>query len=126
MVTKKRFTPEEDFKRLAERIWSNKRGKIIDEKSFNKEFDNYLEESPKARSDKLLRSKVFSELQNHHTSVKYGRKSLVKTRRATIIRYEFTGFVKGKEVKARESRFKIKGKTVLRLRDAKGRFVKRK
>lgn len=37
----------------------------------------------------------------------------------------FTGTIKGRRVRGYETRVKIRGKTVSRLRDARGRFIKR-
>ena len=72
-VSKVRITPEEDFDRLAERIWKDYGDDIEDIDSYNTAFDEFFNlqvgEKPSPKQNTILRKEVFKSLENKHPSV---------------------------------------------------------
>lgn len=72
-VSKVRTTPEEDFDRLAERIWKDYGDGIEDIDSYNVAFNEFfnlqVNEKPTKRQDTILRKEVFNIIEGKHPSV---------------------------------------------------------
>ena len=72
-VSKPRITPEEDFDRLAEKIWSLYGDDIEDIDTYNESFDRFFKEEvkkePTSNQDTTLRKEVFKSLEGKHPSV---------------------------------------------------------
>ena len=72
---KKRVTPEEEFDRLAERIWLDYgySDDIEDIDTYNQAFDEFFSEDvkkePTNRQDTILRKEVFKSIRINHPSV---------------------------------------------------------
>jgi len=131
---KKRVTPEEDYDRLAERIWQRGRGKIRNKADFISVYAGYMRDSGQ-RDNAALREGVFGRIQKRHdvSSSIVTKKDRVDIfnqagMRPSSAEFSFLGVVKGKPVYARSMRIKrvlkdgsVKSPVV--YRDKKGRFV---
>lgn len=132
---KKRVTPEDDYRRLAERVW--RRGKqdglVIKTKAdFLSVYQSYMRNAPN-RNDESLRDNVFGEVQKRHPGVS----SSVKTSKERVevfyeagakpsaAEFNVLGKSGGRTVYARRTVVKFVKRGVVRVvfRDKKGRFV---
>jgi len=69
----KRFTPEEDVDRLAERVFRDSGQSIEDEEMFNLAFDSYLGEVELNKlQNTTLRKKVFDSMRASHPEIMKG------------------------------------------------------
>lgn len=72
-ISKVRITPEEDFDRLAERIWKDYGDNIEDIDSYNTAFNEFFNlqvgAKPTPKQDTILRKEVFKLLEGRHPSV---------------------------------------------------------
>ena len=72
-VSKVRTTPEEDFERLAERIWNDYGDDIEDIDSYNVAFNEFFNlqvaKIPTKKQDTILRKEVFKSIEGKHPSV---------------------------------------------------------
>jgi len=137
-MAKKRVTPEDDFTRLAEKIWTMGRSNITNRTDFNSVYDSFM--SDVGHSDKM-KDKVFEKIQQKHKTVKdvrgrnKARSQVFKQFGEQPVRSKKQGIKfntlalqgkHGKVVWARKTRVKIRGKERVVLRDSKGQFVKAK
>ena len=67
-ISKSRKTPEKDVDRLAEKIWNESNGNIIDIDSFNEYYDEYMGDI-KGGTETKLRKNVFTRVIEKHKSV---------------------------------------------------------
>jgi len=68
-MAKKRVTPEADFERFAERLWSEYGDDIFDIDSYNSAFDKYMGEDIKKGEDSDLRKTAFEKMREKHKSI---------------------------------------------------------
>ncbi|MGQ4876771.1 MAG: hypothetical protein ACP6IY_22110, partial [Promethearchaeia archaeon] len=71
-MAKKRFTPQDEFDRLADNLWNRYGDKIKDIDSYNEQFDKYLEVDVTPltkKQDIKLRKEVFKSMKEKHKSV---------------------------------------------------------
>jgi len=63
LINKKGFTPDEDFERMAQNLWSNYGSTISDASSFNKAYNEYFQTKlvPK-RGKPDLKKRIWNEL----------------------------------------------------------------
>ena len=127
---RKRKTLEDDFERLAERIWQRGRGKIKNKADFIAVYNSYLRESG-AKDNIELREKTFNTITKRHkispaiTTTKERAKVFVKAgNKPSKQEFDTLGTIKGRRVYARETRTKRNGKEFRAFRDERGRFVK--
>lgn len=128
-------TMQRDADRLSDRIWIEYGHEIYDQESFNMAFEKYIGQDLTIQQDVLLRDMTYE-----HTKEKIeriGKKERMYRKEKMNIRtsgikkdrqnheYAYTGKSKDKIVYAYESHMIIKGREYIRLRDRKGRFVKR-
>lgn len=131
--SKKRVTPEEDFMRLAERVWRYGRGKIRNKADFLGVYNGYMRGSPE-RNNVELREATFEELQRKHkvsSSVGTTRKRMrvfsAAGKHVPVVEFEYWGSIKNKgadsshQVKVRRTKLPS-GRVV--YRDRRGRFAK--
>ena len=138
-ISIKRETPEEDVERLAEKIYNESRGNIVDIDSFNEQFDEYMGEL-KGNTGTTLRKKVFTKMIDEHKSIvaerlhpKKGRPKketeILEDKRVKP-KFVYLRYSKNKVVYAREEKlvYKIKKKEIKRIiyRDRFGRFTSSK
>lgn len=129
MAKRKRPSPTgKDIKRWAEAI-DNKR--IVDRSTFDREYNDYFAGYPE-RFDKENRAKIFKQILLSRPK-KVSAKRLYRTVRTPTGRLkkfpitepkELRGKVKSKIVKVSSAQIKIRGKTIIKYRDSKGRFAK--
>ena len=129
MVTK-RTTPEDDYDRLAERVWQRGRGKIKNKADFIAVYDTYMKESNIPR-DRGVREKVFGRIQRQHKvspAIQITKKRLgvfVKAgEKPSPAEFNILGTSKGRRVYVRRTIIKYKGSSKTVYRDKKGRFAK--
>lgn len=90
----KRFTPEEDVNRLAERVFRDSGQNIQDKEMFDLAFNDYMSDIDMSeKQDTVLRKKVFDKMRSSHPEIssqsffkKAGGKSFVKDRERTAKR----------------------------------------
>ena len=134
-----RKTPEEDIKRLSERIWNDYGDEIIDIDSYNKYFSKYMGEMTD-KQERELRKEIFNDMRREHPSIiperihkKVGRPpeeaEIIEDKRVTP-KFVHLSYVKDKVVYSKEEKltYKIKKKEVTKtiLRDRFGRFASKK
>lgn len=135
-MVNKRITPEDDFKRLAERINSNQvkliGRAIVDKSDFEKAFDEYMDDVELTKSTRL---KMLNRSFDFFVDKKAEIGVVIRRRRMTerqddIIEerikkrdFVFPGTSGEQVVFARKDSFVFKGKKRIVFRDAKGRFV---
>lgn len=134
-ISSKRETPEEDVERLAEKIYNEARGKIIDEDNFDEQFNKYMGTIKGATGTKL-RKKVFENMIETHPLItpKITPTPKKEVKKLPIERvkpkFQYLRYVKNKIVYARKETliYKIKKKEITRLiyRDRFGRFTSTK
>ena len=148
-VSKQRITPEEDFDRLAERLWQDYGDNIKDIDSYNTAFNEFFNlqvgEKPTKKQDTILRKEVFKSLENKHPSVVEEHLYPAKGRRKKAEYFEdkrkkrqfiYIGYIYDKKENISKKIFadkeiltyKIKDKEIKReiLRDRFGRFASEK
>ena len=131
---KKRVTPEEDYDRLAERVWQRGGGKIKNKADYMSVYAGYMRDS--GQKDNVdLREGVFGRIQKRHdvSSSIVTKKERVEIFNKAGMRpsdkeFTFLGVSKGKPVYARSTRVRRVLKTgevrnPVVFRDKKGRFV---
>lgn len=149
----KRTTPPDDSDRLAENLYNYDRN-IIDRPTFDDAYDRYLEDSPEAINNQELREQTFQSLTENYSTInnenlhkkaggknlkqdqRKNAKTIVKTRgqyikqgatKVDLQNYDTIAKRKNAIIFARETKITRKnGKSHIRLRDAKGRFVTRR
>lgn len=131
-----RKTPEDDYERLAERIWKRGRGKIKNKADFVSVYTSYLKDVD-AKDNKALREAVFGKLQSDHPKVSsslVSKKERVEVfveagKRPSPGEFKFQGFIRGRQVAVRRTKYRrvyASGRVVepVVYRDRKGRFAK--
>jgi hypothetical protein len=133
-MAKRRKTPEDDFERLAERMYSQRfAGQISDKETFDNAWNSYFKgEHPKAS----LKKRVFETLVDKYDvspervspERKELRKAVKKVKKEKISRakpdeFEFIGRQRGRVAYARRIEIIFMGKTAVRFIDAKGHYV---
>ena len=127
--TKKRVTPEDDYDRLAERIWRRGRGKIKNKADFISVYETYMNDS-NVKGNAGIRESVFDRVQAKH---KVSSSIVTKKERVDAFRevarkpgsaeFEFLGLSRGRRVYARRTVLVRGGRQRVTYRDKKGRFV---
>lgn len=127
---RRRVTPEDDYVRLAERLWNYSAGSIKDEDTFDRAYDSYMGEF--AGKNKELKKKVFKKLTESHTDVlrTRGTKKRELTRREQVelkqkkYNYDYPAYSKFRVVYARKTSVTIRGKKRVVYRDRNGRYAR--
>lgn len=137
-MAKRRKTPEEDFERLAERMYNQRfAGQISDRETFEKAWKSYFQ-GGESLKNKKLKENVFRILKDKYDvfkgDVSLERKQLredvkaikgEKTAPSKKIKHEFdfVGTERGRVVYARQIKINFMGKQAVRFIDEKGRYV---
>ena len=125
-MAKKRITPPDDLDRLTENLNNNFGRKITDRESFDKAWDEYLgDEHGLSNKQKDKVWKNIADIKQLDRAIKNVQATQRKARQISKSELSYLTTVKGKRVYARKEFVKVKGKSVVRYRDAKGRFVKK-
>ena len=136
----KRITPEDDFKRLAERLFSRFGNQITDRETFDFFYEKFLEKADPNNKifDKKFKDKVFDEFVKRKPLPKPPKKPPKKIvpRRVPTIKpkvppreFPLTGKIIDIETKrrkivfARKTFVTVREKRQIRFRDKLGRFV---
>jgi len=131
---KKRTTPEDDYDRLAERIWRRGGGRIKNQADFISVFDSYMRESDQ-KSNKSLIQGVFERIQKKHPKVSsslFTEKARVEAfvkagGKPSAAEFNVLRLSKGRRVYARRTKLVDRwGIERVVFRDKKGRFVPKK
>ena len=134
---------DDDMERLAENLWRAKGQSIVDKSSFNLALSQYIDKDLTSKQKSLMSKSVWDTLQSKkprlreekqisRVDVTYKakttptRKTITASKPKKEFKFVKTGFIKGRRVFVRPSRVIIRGKTVLRFIDKKGRFTKTK
>lgn len=143
--------PPEDVDRVAETLWTESRGKIVDRDTFDQAYDDYMGGFQSGRHKSVFKPAVFDKVRQNHDKVspkrlftgakgknlKQDQRQTAKTvvtsreeykkRGASKVRvYNLTGRIKGKVVRVRATTIVVRGKSLVRYRDRKGRFASRR
>ena len=130
LKARKRTTSEEDYQRLAERVWRRGRGKIKNKADFISVYEGYMVNSS-VKGDSDLRESVFGSIQKSHSGVSSSivtKKERVKAfvgagKKPSAAEFEFPGVQKGRRVYSRRTKFRRGVREFTVYRDKKGRFV---
>ena len=128
MVKRRPSPTDEDIERIAETIDSlDFNDQINDRESFDKFYDDYLEESDELRDNKKVKTKVFDTLKNFHPDRIDGITGIPIKLKEEIAKeiglFRIPRKQKGKIVFARKDSFKVKNKVRVVFRDKHGKFT---
>ena len=129
------MTPEDDYNRLAERIWNRGRGRIRTREDYDAVFSTYMKDSRLHGQTALsVSDRVFRKVERKHGLEKY--RGMTRTEDAaqreialgklaampSKNEFEFRGYSGKRQAYLRRTVFEYRGRTVTVYRDSKGRF----